>query len=744
MRTKTKQQEPQQHPCLAPASESSEAMFSNGTLSAAMTNPQLNQPSPWDITNGLVESDVVNRSANSGPERPERMQPTMAASSSGSYIVADRPTTATVTEKPIMKPPKKRRTADQDTDLLCMPQTASTMTPTSGVVNGADRLSPTKFSAQQTWTGGGVNLSEWRGHRVLARRRDTVYLPATIRLVNGPTSITVQFDDSSAAEATYDCTGRTVDIVSDSAPTAMSLSANCRVCVRLSPGSTEFFAGTVLERIASPPPTKFLVALDVSGDSVVVTRANLRLLQAPWFEDEEEAEVARITSKAETSRLDDSLAVAPTVSHHAGDSRQRNPSGSLQRSTPHSCSSTTTPGPLGYSSLPGSGDSKDCSVTPANAGDAELRSTSALSMSGSSDGSTPRSSVSSGLVRRNNVQQPIKGEVVAAPSTGIRKKFNGKQWRRLCSREGCSKESQRGGLCSRHLSQKSRDVSVSVTPDSTGPKTPVDLPSAADCNAGFRRSDETEVAGTLLRLHAQPSDLPPRTPDVSLTSSLYMAHSPAAAAFGPNVSSTMFAPISPHPFSLQTAPPNHNWAVASEMLSSVFNANSPAAAAAASSPANSTTTALDQLRSHIMGNRVASSSRHGSLSSNSAPLFSPALIPVSTPSVAKPVSRAPMHVPQVSPNQDGMRIQTPSASQLLMRRSVEHRDRAPVTGAAAAAETTSNSTVGQQTMTKNSIGSLSGTNATATISRTAELSTYSSLSGWFQCVCIVIHFSLLS
>lgn len=44
-----------------------------------------------------------------------------------------------------------------------------------------------------------------------------------------------------------------------------------------------------------------------------------------------------------------------------------------------------------------------------------------------------------------------KGDVVSTP-TGIRKKFNGKQWRRLCSKDGCTKESQRRGFCSRHLS----------------------------------------------------------------------------------------------------------------------------------------------------------------------------------------------------------------------------------------------------------------------------------------------------
>lgn len=46
-----------------------------------------------------------------------------------------------------------------------------------------------------------------------------------------------------------------------------------------------------------------------------------------------------------------------------------------------------------------------------------------------------------------------KGDVVSTPS-GVRKKFNGKQWRRLCSKDGCSKESQRRGYCSRHLNLK--------------------------------------------------------------------------------------------------------------------------------------------------------------------------------------------------------------------------------------------------------------------------------------------------
>ncbi|VDM34914.1 unnamed protein product, partial [Hydatigera taeniaeformis] len=49
------------------------------------------------------------------------------------------------------------------------------------------------------------------------------------------------------------------------------------------------------------------------------------------------------------------------------------------------------------------------------------------------------------------------GDVVKTPN-GVRKKFNGKQWRRLCSKEGCTKESQRRGFCSRHLSMKGKEM----------------------------------------------------------------------------------------------------------------------------------------------------------------------------------------------------------------------------------------------------------------------------------------------
>lgn len=67
----------------------------------------------------------------------------------------------------------------------------------------------------------------------------------------------------------------------------------------------------------------------------------------------------------------------------------------------------------------------------------------------------PRSTPSSPRSLPTTPHKYKKGDVVSTPN-GIRKKFNGKQWRRLCSRETCSKESQRRGYCSRHLSLKGK------------------------------------------------------------------------------------------------------------------------------------------------------------------------------------------------------------------------------------------------------------------------------------------------
>lgn len=81
----------------------------------------------------------------------------------------------------------------------------------------------------------------------------------------------------------------------------------------------------------------------------------------------------------------------------------------------------------------------------------------------------PVDSWTGGTVRKQSTtsspttpQKYKKGDVITT-ANGIRKKFNGKQWRRLCSRDLCNKESQRRGFCSRHLSMKGKSIRSNST-----------------------------------------------------------------------------------------------------------------------------------------------------------------------------------------------------------------------------------------------------------------------------------------
>uniref|UniRef100_A0A3Q3X5U0 Protein capicua homolog n=1 Tax=Mola mola TaxID=94237 RepID=A0A3Q3X5U0_MOLML len=113
-------------------------------------------------------------------------------------------------------------------------------------------------------------------------------------------------------------------------------------------------------------------------------------------------------------------------------------------------------------------------------------------------------------------QKYKKGDVVCTPN-GIRKKFNGKQWRRLCSREGCMKESQRRGYCSRHLSMRTREIEAvggerGGGGSSSGTVTPSDLRGRASSEFEWddtsRESSETSSRGDSRPRLVLPSLLP--------------------------------------------------------------------------------------------------------------------------------------------------------------------------------------------------------------------------------------------
>lgn len=172
----------------------------------------------------------------------------------------------------------------------------------------------------------------------------------------------------------------------------------------------------------------------------------------------------------------------------------------------------------------------------------------------SSRSSTPRSPTTN--------QKYKKGDVVSTPN-GIRKKFNGKQWRRLCSKDGCTKESQRRGYCSRHLSSSGKvQRSAPMYPGqrngnmTDGQIEWADAHSSRDTDYDPNHGiDETEAANMLVSLGNSRSTTPAFSPTPSSVSSLSPRKrhpsSPQSGA-GLRGMSAAFTPISPHP-------QNHNY-----------------------------------------------------------------------------------------------------------------------------------------------------------------------------------------
>jgi len=278
------------------------------------------------------------------------------------------------------------------------------------------------------------DLSEWKGQRVLGRR-GSVYRPGLIRDLQASSGrVAVQLDgdrEEPGGMVYYDnvLERRSADIISDHPPPASALDVGTVVCVRLDPDAAAFYIGRVVDKRPPPMCTTYLVALDqTSGPAVWVSRANLRLLLPPWFED---------------------------MASFVGDSVSRpGPSSAGHDNAAASYSAVCPRSVLGELAEDLRAGGAEGEGTVAAAGSAatttDRTEPEALGIGSVAVSSRSRSSVLLG-------QRYKKGDVVFTPH-GIRKKFNGKQWRRLCSKDGCSKESQRRGYCSRHLSLRGKSL----------------------------------------------------------------------------------------------------------------------------------------------------------------------------------------------------------------------------------------------------------------------------------------------
>lgn len=283
------------------------------------------------------------------------------------------------------------------------------------------------------------------------------------------------------------------DVIGDASPSVNLLVGGTRVCVRYD--QALFIEGVVCKVIEGPPVRFEVTVLGDQQRDVTVKRADLRLLRPPWWD--------------ELENLDSQLQIQEDIT----------PQTEYYPSVVNSPPQLNTPVSICTSISNGRHIDEFCESED------ELRREEGIMFTTENDaklsGSSKRSSVqsrgssSSSVTLRSQPTTPRsqaatphkykKGDVVANPN-GIKKKFNGKQWRRLCSAQGCNKESQRRGYCSRHLSLKGNSLRSGPSyPRSNskgdGEDTSRDSETSPNYNdrrvAGRFDQDETEAANML-------------------------------------------------------------------------------------------------------------------------------------------------------------------------------------------------------------------------------------------------------
>lgn len=160
----------------------------------------------------------------------------------------------------LVKPPKKRKGIELEADY--------------------SRLASSGHSTS-------VNLKDWIGSQILAKRDDSLYYPGTIQSVLTDNSIQVSIDSDNSLHV-YPNVLETNDILTNCSAPAIMIKIGVPVCVKIKPEDHHFTVGRV-RKIKPGPPMQCLVQIDnANQDCVWINRAWIRLLQPPWFDDLED------------------------------------------------------------------------------------------------------------------------------------------------------------------------------------------------------------------------------------------------------------------------------------------------------------------------------------------------------------------------------------------------------------------------------------------------------------------------
>ncbi|CAF0938493.1 unnamed protein product [Didymodactylos carnosus] len=251
----------------------------------------------------------------------------------------------------------------------------------------------------------------------------------------------------------------TPTVILDNIPACSDLKLNTSVCVRIHPTNSDFVCGIIKEK--HPTRLEFSVKF-IDGNEQQqrwFTRQNIRLLIEPWHE---ELRLFRANTVADVvTSVDNEIEEEEKINiNNDDDESEEKLSKTIQsnQDLPNDGASSSIESTIGVRSISSSSSSTtsslaSCAVpsTPTTPNDYLKSSfpTPPLLIEDDSSSGDSRELQQQQHSKQQNYQ---KGDIFEM-SSGIRKKFNGKQWRRLCGVENCQKESQRHGYCSKHLSQ---------------------------------------------------------------------------------------------------------------------------------------------------------------------------------------------------------------------------------------------------------------------------------------------------
>ncbi|XP_051845461.1 protein capicua homolog isoform X2 [Antechinus flavipes] len=351
-----------------------------------------------------------------------------------------------------------------------------------------------------------------RSQKVLARR-DGLFVPAVVKQVRRSQDLGVQFPGDRALTYYEGALAGGVDVVLDATPPPGALAVGTAVCTCVDPGEAAYREGVVVEVNAKPASYKVRLSpgppagLPLSPpprdpEAVWVGRSSLRLLRPPWGPEERRKlppEAAPGEQGEEPARSPPPPPPPPPPCPPGLEPKQPEDAEvskisfgqaapeEEEEKRPPACAAAQPllprPPPQLLSPPPKS---------PAFAGPGRPPEQPSPGQDGAGTslerGAAPPARARTPLTAAQ--QKYKKGDVVCTPN-GIRKKFNGKQWRRLCSRDGCMKESQRRGYCSRHLSMRTKEMEGLAEAGAGAGPGGAARPPAREGSAEFDWADET-------------------------------------------------------------------------------------------------------------------------------------------------------------------------------------------------------------------------------------------------------------